>query len=509
MQITEEKEALQPANSRVVARNAVWGILGRAGPMLVALLLTPMLIHQMGPSRWGVFTIALSITGMMGVFDFGIGRALTRSVALSIGSGDGDQAAPGVMAGIAALTVFGAIGGLLLAAGLDRWTHGALQVPQQLQTEVRVSLYILCLAVPLMLLNAALFGVLSAYQRQRQLSLLNIPIMVMYYVGPLVSFYFWHNLIGVIAILVVLRAIMTYQFWRLCLQCMPSLRSAKPSWAELKPLLRMSSWMTVSNLTWPILSYIDRFVVASFVSAAATGYYSTPADLTARVYLVPIAVSNSAFPAMAGSYSADPQNASNILRRSILSISTALFPVALILVAFSDQVLRLWLGPAFAVHSAPVLRWFGTGILIACTDCIAANVLDAIGMPRINALFSIMELVLYVPLLALLVKTYGIEGAAMAWVARMLLDFLVRLFLVSRFYPAGASAAAKGAFAVLVGSALLWFPGLFPTMPAKVMGLAMCLTAYGVAVWFGSMTLYERSLAREKFARLARQVQPS
>jgi O-antigen/teichoic acid export membrane protein len=107
MPVIEDKTAPRIADSRVVARNVLWSLAGRAGPMIVAFLLTPKLVHAFGPSRWGVFTIALSLTGMMGMFDFGVGRALTRAVAVKLGAGEGESSASSVMTGIVALTVFG------------------------------------------------------------------------------------------------------------------------------------------------------------------------------------------------------------------------------------------------------------------------------------------------------------------------------------------------------------------------------------------------------------------
>jgi O-antigen/teichoic acid export membrane protein len=491
------------SDSKVVARNAIWSVVGRAAPMIVAIALTPRLIHMLGDSRWGVFTIALSLTGMMGLFDFGIGRALTRTVAVSLG--DNKDAGPSVMTGIVALTALGFVGTLLLGLFVEFWTRSALKVPVSMQMEVRISLYLLCLAVPLILLNGALFGVLSAFQRQRQVSLINIPIMILYYAGPLASFFFYPSLVGVILVLVFLRAIMTYGYWLICLQCMPSLKTARPSWEELKPLAKLGGWMTVSNLAWPLLSYIDRFVIASVVSAAVTGFYVTPSDLISRAYLVPTAVTTSAFPAIAASYIKDKLNTANIFRRSVLAIAGALFVPSLLVVAFSNQILQIWLGAEFASHASVVFHWFGIGIMMACCD-IAPGMLDAIGMPKMNALFSIGEIVCYVPLIMVLVRFSGLEGAAIAWAIRVLLDFLIRSFLATRFYPPIARAALKAGTVVVLGTALLWLPDLAPSILGKAMLCLLSITTFAPLVWFGSMSVAERSYLRGKIFGIPPQV---
>src|SRR5580698_4386962 len=76
------------SGSRTVAISAVWNLIGRAGPIMVAMLATPVLVSELGVARWGIFTIALSLVGIFGIFDFGLGRALIRSIAERIGAGE-------------------------------------------------------------------------------------------------------------------------------------------------------------------------------------------------------------------------------------------------------------------------------------------------------------------------------------------------------------------------------------------------------------------------------------
>ena len=47
------------------------------------------------------------------------------------------------------------------------------------------AVYVLCVAVPFVILNAALWGVISAFQKFRAANLVNLPILAFYYIGPL------------------------------------------------------------------------------------------------------------------------------------------------------------------------------------------------------------------------------------------------------------------------------------------------------------------------------------
>jgi O-antigen/teichoic acid export membrane protein len=491
----DDQEAIRAlSSSRTVAKSALWNLVGRAGPLLVAVFATPYLVRDLGASRWGVFTIALSLVGIFGMFDFGIGRSLTRTIAEMLTENRVQEAAGLARSGMAVLLVLGAIGGSIMAVGAHAWVYGRLQIPADLQTQVLHAFYVLCFSAPVVLLSSALWGVIAAYQRFREANLVNVPIMAMYYLGPLAILPFSNSLVSVLCVLVLCRIIMVVAYARICLRAMPELRHARAEFSKLMPVLRMGGWMTASNVTWPILTYMDRFIIASVLSAAATGYYSTPFDLVLRFSIVPTAIMNTAYPAMAASYRNDPENTQALFRRSIITVSAVLFPACLLCVVLSHWILTLWLGAEFAAHSWVVLRWLGVGILLTSVDNVVGGLLDGIGRASVNAKFSIVELLLYAPLLAYLVHRTGIEGAAIAWAARCLVDICVRLTVAQHVY-APIRPAVKATLPLLTGiTAVL-------TASALVHGrLAPALVAVGGSC--GVALLVWRSLTHGERTRL-------
>jgi len=91
--------------TRQVAKNAAWNILGVGLPILAGLLAVPLLLHGLGQARFGVFSLALGLFGFAGIFDLGLGRALTQTVASELGKGS-PQAAIAGLARKALLAVF-------------------------------------------------------------------------------------------------------------------------------------------------------------------------------------------------------------------------------------------------------------------------------------------------------------------------------------------------------------------------------------------------------------------
>ena len=470
-------------DSLTVAKSAFWNIAGRAGPMVVAVVATPVLVADLGPTRWGLFALALSLIGIFGIFDFGIGRALTKLLAERLALGEVDDAAAMTRTGLLLLTLPAIAGAAILAALAHLWVDHGLRVSHAEHDEVLHAVYVLCLALPFVILNAALWGVISAFQKFKAANLVNMPILTFYYLGPLLLLRVVDSLVAVMAVLVACRIVMTICYWRICVREMPSLRNARADWRHARALGRLGGWMTVSNLAWPLLMYVDRFLVASVLSAAAAGYYSTPSDLLGRFSLVSVAVMNTAFPAMAASFRTDPDHAAMLVRRSILAVAGLLFAPSLVAAAFGHEILTLWVGGDFAAHAAPVMRWLALAVIVGAADSVVSGFVDSIGRPDINAKFSLAELALYVPLLFVLLRLFGIEGAAAAWSLRVGADLVVRAVIAGRLVPPLRSVLRRVLGVVAVATVALALP-LTVAAPAQRIPLMLLSTAiFAFALW--------------------------
>ncbi len=494
--------ARQRPSTRGVAFGTLWNVLGRAGPQLVALVTTPLLIDMLGPNRWGIFTLAMALVGVSGVLDFGIGRALTRGVAECRHAGADAQAATLVRTGLLVLGGLGIAGGLLAAACVQPLAWHVLAVPAPLRQQTATALYVVCLAIPIVILNSALWGVIAAFGRFRAANLVGLVVLAAAYAGQVLVLFVVDDLAAVMLVLLASKIAFLVAFWGLCRSAMPSLARAGTNVAQIGPLVRLGGWMTVSNVVFPILNYADRFIIAAMLSAAAIGYYATPSDLMGRVHIITGATLTALFPAIAASHRAEPAHTTALFGRSIVTVSLVLFPLASVAASFSQPLLTLWVGAEYAGHAAPVFRLLALGTLMGAADGIVATLLDAIGEPRINALFSIAELLLYIPLLVLMLHLFGVVGGAVAFVVRQAIDFVIRLGLATRRYPAIAATRRRVTVAVFGGTALLLVPMGLPALPARCLAIAAVSTIFALATYGWCATGQERALLRARLGAM-------
>jgi O-antigen/teichoic acid export membrane protein len=478
-------------------------VVGRAAPQLVALVTTPLLINALGPSRWGILSLAMALLGVSGVLDLGIGRALTRGVAQRLHEAQDDQAAAAlVKTGLVLLGFLGGVGGLLLAAAAHPLAYHVIGVPPDLRHETEMALYVIAMTMPLVILNGALWGVISALDLFRVANLLGLVILAASYAGQLLILYACNSLAAVMLVLLASRILFQLVYWKLCRDAMPGLGAGRFSRADVLPMLRMGGWMTVSNIVFPLLTYADRFMIATVLSAAAVGYYATPTELMGRIHIITAATVVSLFPAIAASYRTDSRRAVALFGRSIVTACAVLFPVAMLVGVFSDEFLTLWIGADFASHAAPVLRILAVGTLLSAVDVIVTTLLDAIGVPRVNAKFSVCELIFYIPVLFSTLHLFGFVGAAFAYVARVAIDFHVRLWLARKLYPAIATVVPRVVLTVVSGTALLVVPMAFSALPERCAAAAVVTVLYGTIIYARSATTEERLHVRSKVVAL-------
>lgn len=428
-----------------------WNAAGRGLPLLVALALTPLLVAALGLERWGLFTLALAMVGVFGVFDFGVGAALTRGIAERLGTDREAECATLAAAALVALLAISTPLAALLWFAMPMLVAHGLAVPPGLAAEATAGFRVLVAAAPLVVVNAALWGILAAFQRFRAANLVSVPVAILYYLAPLLVLTVWDSLVAVMLVLVGCRLLNTLAYAWLARPLLPglTLRGATP--ALVAPLLRLGGWMTLSSLLGQALTYADRFLIGALLSLTAVAYYATPLDLVLRAWILPVAVAQALLPAMAGGFAARPAETAVLLRRGALLIAVLVFPACLALAAAGPTLLGLWLGPDFAAGGGAVLRILGVGVLFSCAAFAPNALLEAIGRPDAVARFVLLQAAIVLPALAIVLPLAGIEGAAALWALRNAVDAFGKLFLVARLFPAAADAARRVAWPLAAG----------------------------------------------------------
>jgi O-antigen/teichoic acid export membrane protein len=250
--------------------------------------------------------------------------------------------------------------------------------------------------------------------------------------------------------------------------------------------------------------YFDRFLIGAVLTAAAVAYYATPYEVVTKLWIVPGALLGVFFPAFAASYLDDRERLRVLFDQAIRVVYLLLFPIVLVLVALAEPGLTLWLGTEFSVNSSSVLRLLAIGVFINSIGQVPFALLQGIGRPDVTGKLHLLELPLYLAGMYWLTVRYGIEGAAIAWVARVALDSLILFVVVYRLLPDLAAAVRVALLRAVVALQLLLIASLPGSSNLKLLLLAAALPAFLGWGWFRVLTPVERAFIRRPIGATGR-----
>lgn len=405
-------------------RNILINLLGQGAPLIAAAICIPILISGMGTDRFGVLTIAWMVIGYFSLFDLGLGRALTRSVAEKLGLGDTAIIPRLIWTALLLMSALGVFAGFLIAATTDLLVVNVLAIPAQYRHETTVAFWLLALSVPFVIITTGLRGVMEAYQRFDLTNLVRIPMGIWTFAGPLLVFPWSRQLDWVVAVLVAGRLLTTLWHVLLVFKVVPALRrNIHIDKALIRPLLAFGGWMSVSNVISPMMVYMDRFFIGSVIGIGLVAYYTTPYEVIFKLNVIPEAVFGVLFPLMTAQLANSQKSGGGLFSLSVKLMAASMFPAALVIVLLSHDFLLWWVGPDFAMRSTLVMQILAIGIFINCMSKVSYNLVQAKGRADLTAKIHMFELPIYIAVLMAALHLFGIVGAALAWSVRMAVDF--------------------------------------------------------------------------------------
>ena len=420
-------------NDRLLQRNVILNLVGWALPAIAALASIPLLARGLGPARFGLVVLAWSCVSIFSLFDFGLGRALTRVVAERLAAHDDESIGEIVWSAtwvLLALTAGLAVVGVLTAPWLvDRMLH----VPPEVRADAIGVIRLIALAIPPLAHGVALRGVLEAAQRFRIVNQLRVPLGIATYAGPLVALPFGASAHVAVAIVVAARVLYWLAHFFVLNGVAPGVGNPRPLSARaLRELLRVGGWITVSNVVSPVIVQADRIAVALLFPIAASGWYGSAAEVATKQWLFTAALQPVLFSALSAAIKPAPARAAELMERSARITLLALLPVAVVLAAFAEPGLRAWIGPAYSPDAGPVLRWLAVAVYVNAVSQVPYSVLQGGIDARAPALLHLIELPLYLALLIWLSTVVGVRGVAIAWFIRMAVDGVAMWWLLYR-----------------------------------------------------------------------------
>ena len=428
-----EKE-INGMRTKGLGKDTLWNLLGMAFPVIVAIVTIPFIIKKLGTEKFGVLSLVWMLVGYFSIFDMGLGRALTRLSAARISDGRRDEL-PGLFwTAVSMMFCLGTLGGIIMVLLSRPLALRWLNISDIYRHEALFAFRMVALCMPVVVMTTGLTGFLEAVRKFKLVNLLRIPAGTYTFLAPAIALFFTTKFGVIVGVLVIGRTLECCAYFLGCIFAeMKIIRKIVFNKLEIAPLFTFGGWMTVSNLTVPLMQHIDRFIIGMIRHVAEVAFFATPAEMTVRMLVIARARVNVLFPEFVAGFTNKKKEVSLLFARSANSLLMIIFPFFWVVIIFAPEILRIWLGGDFAVKSTPVMVILSLGVMVHSVAMVSWFYVQGVGRPDLPALIHLCQLPLYIGVTSLLCLKWGIIGSSVAWTVRTVVDWFFMLFFARKF----------------------------------------------------------------------------
>lgn len=383
---------------------------------IIPFVYTPIMLRLLGQAEYGLYGIANSIMGYIGLLNFGIGGTIVRYLSKYRAEGDREQEAR--VAGLF-LKIYSVVCVLILTAGFIFAANVEVYSRSLLPDEVET----LRSLVILMTLNTAIFlpfgvfnSIVIAYERYIFSKLVGVLATVLSPVLHLILLYMGYGSVGLVIGSTLLNVVTygLYAWYALGrLKIRPSFKPAGKG--LLREILKFSAFVFLASIVDTLYWTTDKLIIGWAKGTKDTAVYNIGATFNTYVTGLSSAISSLLVPKLTQMVVKDAPKEE--FTRIFIKVGRLQFLIVSVIVsafvAFGRQFIALWAGPEY--HQAYYVALLTMiPVTIPLIQNTGINILYALNRHQFRSTVYACIAVLNAVLTFWWVEHYGIIGAAMA-----------------------------------------------------------------------------------------------
>ena len=404
----------------ILLRNIVSNWIAFVVQIVVAFFLTPFVLHSLGDTRYGIWSLVTGLTGYYGLLDLGFRSGITQYLTRHLATRDFESM--NRTASTAFLALMSCGGSIVLTSSALAWVAPLiLTVPVDAIAETRLCIVVIGWSTALQFIFFPFSAVFAATQRYDISNAIGICTRLATAVATLAALSWGYGLPGLCVVNAAGDILGYVSRWRVAYRILPELNIgvglAAPR--HLWPIMNFGLWNVVVNGAISIKSYSASLLIGLFLPVAAIAPFSLAIGLLTQFEGIFRPVAVVFFPAATH---LDAQGDAPGLRRMYLVGSRLLLLLAIALGAIGavwvDEFFSLWVGPRLVegreYTSIAVLYWIMLGaVILTVAQRIGCQVLMATRRLRPFAVVLLVEALTTLLLAACLIRPLGLLGVAL------------------------------------------------------------------------------------------------
>ncbi|MBX2852839.1 MAG: oligosaccharide flippase family protein [Phycisphaeraceae bacterium] len=482
-----------PSDKKALAMGSGLRVGHRVAHVLVALFLTPFIIHTLGAEDFGLWALAAAFLGYYGMMDLGIGAAVARQVAAALGKKNEDGANAYISTAVGLYLVIGTV--LLLVTLLAAWLAWQYDYHGRGALFAQIILMVGGLHSVGMPMNV-FAGALTAKLRYDLLTSFQFVTLILQSVLIVAVLLAGYGILGMAYVMLacgLLNLAMPYLAVR---KVMPfvRIRWSLVSREVRRTLLNYSVFIFLSSTSRVVRFRIDVVVIAEFIGLVATAYYQVAAMLIKQFRYGMDAIFGVLFPYF-GKLSGSVANREKMFRVFEFMMRRAIqatFFAATAMIIWGRDFIEVWVGPEFTA-AYPCVVALAVAEIITGSQIPAYHFLGGIAKHKFHAYVNIVEAVCNLALSILLVTLtdLGILGVALGTAIPlavfqgivMPIYFTKQIGIpLAQYFYNWARTLAICAFVLSPSIVYAWFYSE-PTIPSLVGQGIVAVPLYVIGLW--------------------------
>jgi O-antigen/teichoic acid export membrane protein len=486
-------------------RGTASNVVGKCINLGVWFVVTPILVHRLGSTQYGLWALVGTIIVYGALLDFGIGAAVSKYVAEYRSRGEIAEASRLVATALCLYAVIGVVAAVV-AAIVAPFFPVFFHVPEHAHATASWLCVVAGLTIAVELPTSTAFAVLRGLQCYEQINLIGSVAMLLLGGAMIAVVMLGGGVVAVAAVNAPLALVMQVPMIRAIRRAQPDLRYGwgRPSRRLVRTVASFSSALFFVNAAERVNTKTDEFVIGAFLPVARIAPYSVARRLSELPQLLALQFINVLLPLAS---ELDAEGDRKRLRALYVAATrlalVAYIPIGVGLMVLAKPFLTAWVGHGYARDSDIAVILTAAG-LVAMFGWPGSLILQGVARHRLLAIFAVASAALNLVLSVVLIGPFGVRGVAVATLVALTVQSLCFLAYATHVNGVGVGelvrevclpvlAPAGPMVAVLFGLRALVDPRSL--VAVLLVGLA------GGAVYLGLYLLLGASPAEKRMAQ--------
>ncbi len=397
-----------------VIKNTFYHFLSQAFGFLSPFILTPLIIAYIGVTEFGMYAIVMGFIGTFALFDFSISASFIKFISEHYNKNQFENLNKTINTGLFFYIGFTTII-CIIVIFFSTFIFNLINIPPNLYSLAVFSLNISLIIFFLATSSTIFVSVLISIQKMYLNSMIGLIINILNFFSTYLLLTMGYGLKGVLYSQLIAVIVSVFFNIYLSFKEIPQLKIGFRYLDKLsfKSMSKLGLQMQVSRFSVFLSEKYDEFLLGHFSSLSNVTYFNLANRVTRFGRFFPLQLFQQVAPVAAELNAKDQNHKLTLLFTEATKYLTVFsLPIFIYIIFFADLIMTTWVGSGYDT-SVYLLRILAAGQIVNLLLSAPGNsIIPNLGLPKYLMYEGLISLAINLILSFLLIKYYGIVGAA-------------------------------------------------------------------------------------------------